>query len=256
MNASAAADLFPGIEVIDAHAHLGRWGLPGLEGTTDDLRRLLDASGIARVIVSSAMAIAYDVPGGNAEVAAACDADERIYGSIVFNARYPQQCREQIDRYADHPRFVATKYHTGYDGLPINAPENLRVIEWIAARELPLTLHTWTGDGTMAADVARRFPELPVFWFHALAADYRKAADLASELPNVYLDFITSTQERGKIETLVERLGADRIVFGTDQSLFDPIRAMGAVAEARLGDDDRRRILGGTARRVFRFAGN
>jgi len=253
MGASTVSELFPGVEVIDVHAHLGRWGHPGLAGGLDEFRRLVDQSGFSKVIISSVLAIAYDVPKGNAEVARAVESDERLYGSVVFNARYPEESRAEIERYADHPRFVSAKFHPAWTGLVINAPENLKVIELLAAKKLPVTFHSWTGDGPAAADIAKRFPELPVFWFHALAADYRKAAELARELPNVYLEFVTSTQERGKVELLVERVGADRMVFGTDMALFEPIRPLGMVAEARISDQDRRQILGLTARRVFKF---
>jgi len=250
---NATERLLGGAEVIDVHAHLGRWGHPGLGGTLDEFRRVLDRTGFSRVVVSSAMAICYDVPEGNAEVAAAAEADPRIFGSFVFNARYFQQSIRQIERYADHPRFVSAKYHPAYTGLALNAAENLRVIERLAELRVPTTFHTWTGDGAAAADVARRFPELPVFWFHALAADYRKAVELARGLPNVYLDFVTSTQERGKIETLVAGVGADRLVFGTDQTLFDPVRQLASVVEAGISDADRGKILSRTARRIFKF---
>jgi len=250
---SIVADLFPGIEVIDIHAHLGRWGNPGFTGTLDELRRLIDKAGFHKVILSSGLSIAYDVAEGNAEVAAAVESDERLYGSFVFNAHNYEQSREQVERYASHPRFVSAKFHPSYTGLALNSAENLRVIELVAAHGLPVTFHAWTGEGAASADIAKRFPSIPVIWFHALAADYRKAIVLARGLPNVYLEYVTSTQERGKIELLVEGVGANRVFFGTDQSLFDPIRALGMIAEAKISEADRRLILGQNARRVFRF---
>jgi uncharacterized protein len=253
MAKSAAAELCPGVEVIDVHAHLGRWGYPGSVGDVDELRRLLDVAGFSKVIISSGLAIAYDVPGGNAEVARATEFDERIFGSVVFNARDQKESRAEVERYADHPRFVSAKYHPAYTGLALNAPENMKIIELVARKKLPLTFHSWTGDGPAAAEIARRFPKLPVIWFHALANDYPKAAELARELPNVYLEYVTSTQERGKVELLVERLGADRLLFGTDESLFEPIRPLGQLVEAGISAADRRKILGLNARKIFRF---
>jgi predicted TIM-barrel fold metal-dependent hydrolase len=253
MSGGAVGRLFPGIEVIDVHAHLGYWGYPGSDGSLDGLRGLLDRSGFSKVIVSSALAIRYDVPEGNAAVARAAESDERIFGSVVFNAHYPEESGEQIRRYADHPRFVSAKIHPGYTGLTVNDPKNLAMIELLAERDLPLTFHSWSGDGPAAADVSGRFPKLTVIWFHALAGDYRRAAELAGGLPNVYLDFVTSTQERGKAEELVRLLGSRRLLFGTDQSLFDPVRPLGPVLEAGIGEEDRRRILGGNALELFEF---
>lgn len=249
----AAAALFPGMEVIDVHGHVGRWGYPWTSGDGRETGRLLDLAGISKVIVSSGMAIAYDVPGGNAEVARAVESDGRIYGSVVFNARRQAESREEIERYADNPRFVAAKYHPAYTGLALNAPENMKIIELIAKKRLPLTFHSWTGDGAAAVEIAKRFPEIPVIWFHALATDYRKSVELARELPNVYLEYVTSTQERGKVELLVGGIGADRVLFGTDQTLFEPIRPLGQLAEAKISAADKRKILATNAKKVFNF---
>jgi uncharacterized protein len=245
--------LLPGLEVIDAHAHLGVWGYPGSTDDVDQLRRLLDSNGFSKVIVSSAMAIKYDVPGGNAIVARATEADERIYGSVVFNANYQQESAEEIERYADHPRFVSAKVHPCGSGLQINDAQNMKMIELLAEKQLPLTFHSWTGDGPAAVEVAERFPKLAMIWFHALAADYRLAAQLALKLPNVYLDYVTSTQQRGKVDDLVKIIGADRLLFGTDQTLFDPIRPLASVLEADISQADRAAILGSNARKIFAF---
>ncbi len=253
MGANAVSELLPGFEVIDVHAHLEVRGYGETTGSVDEIRRLLDRAGFSKVILSSLRAIAYDTPAGNAAVARAVESDPRIYGSVVFNAAHPAEAREQIARYGDAPRFVSAKNYPSVSGLPINSRENFPCFEMLAAKKLPVTFHSWSGDGPAAEDAARRFPQLRFVWFHALANNYRKAAELARSLPNVVLEFVTSTQERGKVEHLVSQVGADRVVFGTDQALFDPIRQLGSVLEARLSDDDRRKVLALTARQVFNF---
>ncbi len=252
MSETILARLLPGFEVIDVHAHFGRWEYPGAAIDLDAFRRMTDRMGFAKVVVSSRTALSYDVPEGNAEIARVAEADERFYGSVIFNGHYYDQAREQVERYADHPRFVCAKIHTAMN-LAVNAPENLRVMELLAARKLPLTMHTWTGEGAAAVDAAKRFPELTFFWFHAVAADYRKAAELARPLPNVCLEFVTSTQERGKVEHLVGHFDADRIVFGTDQSLLNPVYALGPILDAKISETDRRKILSENAARLLNF---
>jgi uncharacterized protein len=252
MSDSNIARLLPGFEVIDVHAHFGRWEYPGDAIDADGFRRLTDRVGFSKVVVSSARALMYDVPEGNAEIARLAESDERFHGSVIFNGHFYDQAREQIERYAEHPRFVCAKIHTAMN-LAVNSPENLRVMELLAKKKLPLTMHTWTGDGPAAADAARRFPEVTFFWFHALASDYRKAAELAKPLPNVCLEFVTSTQERGKVEHLVRHFDADRMVFGTDQTLFSPIYALGPILDAKISDADWRKILSENAKRLLNF---
>lgn len=254
MSGKTAVDrLLPGVEVIDAHAHIGRWGSPGADGSADELRRITDRSGFSKVVVSSSLAIQYDVPEGNADVQRLVEADGRFYGAVTFNAHYPAEAKAQIERYAAHPRFVCAKNHPDHMRMAINSPANLALIELLAEKKLPLTVHTWTGHGPVVAEVAKRFPGLTFFWFHALANDYRQAAELARGLPNVCLDFVTSLQERDKVEYLITRLGPERLVFGTDQSLFSPVYALGPVLEADISDADRRKLLGLNARRLLDF---
>lgn len=252
MSDTVLARLLPDFEVVDVHAHFGGWGYPGDLIDLDGFRRLTDRMGFAKVVISSRTALTYDVTEGNAEIARVVEADERFHGSVTFNGHYYDEAREQIERYADHPRFVCAKIHSCMN-LAVNAPQNLRVMELLAARKLPLTMHTWTGDGPAAADAAKRFPELRFFWFHALASDYRKAAELAKDLPNVCLEFVTSTQERGKVEHLVQHFDVDRMVFGTDQTLFNPICALGPILDAQISAADRRKILSENARRLLNF---
>ncbi len=250
---SACAKLLPGVEVIDAHGHIGLWSAPGSDGSIDELQRMLDISGFSKVVISSANSITYDVSGGNREIAEAVARDERIFGAVAFNANYPRESREEILRYAEHPRFVCAKIHPGHMGIGIDHPDNMKLYELLAKFKLPLTAHTWTGDGPCAAKVARELPELVCIWYHALADDYRLAAELATDLPNVYLEYAVSRQIPGKVETLVEIAGADKVLFGTDQTLINPVYALGPTLEARISESDRRKVLSENARKVFDF---
>lgn len=248
-----AQRLFPGIDVIDVHGHLGNWGYPGNPGGPDQLRRLLDRSGFAKLVISSGQGLSYDPPEGNAAVARFAESDERVFGSFVINPNYPEESRAEIERYSDHPRFVSAKIYPPVTGVAPNAPACVAMAELLAEKRIPATFHTWTYDGEPLEKLAKRVPELTTVWFHAFAADYLRAAELAADLPNVYLEYVTSTQERTKVADLVAALGSHRLLFGTDQDLFDPVRPLGQLLEAEIDDEDKRRILCFNALEVFDF---
>ena len=52
---------------------------------------------------------------------------------------------------------------------------------------------------------------------------------------------------------MVGGVGADRILFGTDLPFIDCRPQVGYVAAARISDDDKRRIFGRNARKLFRL---
>lgn len=53
------------------------------------------------------------------------------------------------------------------------------------------------------------------------------------------------------LELAVEVYGADRILFGTDNPVFDDQRAIAAVTDSRLGDAEKDMIFEGNARALL-----
>ena len=61
---------------------------------------------------------------------------------------------------------------------------------------------------------------------------------------NVYIDTALSTPLQGNIEWLVENIGSEKIVYGTDMPLFDPRPTLARIALADISEKDRKNILG------------
>ena len=73
----------------------------------------------------------------------------------------------------------------------------------------------------------------------------------AKRRENVHLDLTGSILVYMAIETMVNRVGADRILFGTDIPFIDAAPGLGRVLMARLSDDEKRKILGLNAKAIF-----
>ena len=69
-------------------------------------------------------------------------------------------------------------------------------------------------------------------------------APLVRERPNVYVDIVASPVPYGGLAKLVESVGADKMLFGTDTPFFDNAHQIGKVTHARLSDEDKQKILG------------
>jgi len=74
---------------------------------------------------------------------------------------------------------------------------------------------------------------------------------VAREYEQYYLDLAGSVLLYGGLETMVERAGAEKILFGTDVPFIDPRPGLGRILCARISDDDKRKILGLNAKRLF-----
>jgi predicted TIM-barrel fold metal-dependent hydrolase len=77
---------------------------------------------------------------------------------------------------------------------------------------------------------------------------------LAERQLNLLLEPFTGGAERDKLEEGVERIGAHRILFGTNFPVLNPGVALGMVADSRLSEADKNLILGGNAAKLFGLA--
>ena len=76
-------------------------------------------------------------------------------------------------------------------------------------------------------------------------------AEFARDHANYYADLAGSARRRGALEELVELIGADRIVYGSDSPLFGFAYQTGRVLGAGLAETDKHLILRGNAERLF-----
>ncbi|RKY59388.1 MAG: hypothetical protein DRP95_05120 [Candidatus Latescibacterota bacterium] len=113
--------------------------------------------------------------------------------------------------------------------------------------DLLVLSHTWGRSDKDGPDEAEKFlREYPGVTFiagHSFHGEWERAADMAGEYPQLYLDLCAVMDDRGVLELFVERAGSHKILFGTDLPWFDPHYYIGAVLSADISDDARRDIF-------------
>ena len=78
-----------------------------------------------------------------------------------------------------------------------------------------------------------------------------EAIAAAQKYPNVYLETCSTYRTPGVIEELVEKGGADRVLYGSDMPLMDPRPQIGKIITARISSEAKRMALGGNAARLL-----
>lgn len=196
--------------------------LPGLifESTPGDLLEGMNDSQI-----NGAMVIAHPPMIPNEFVLEmAQDHPDRFY-PVVFIPSGTSRPGQALKRLAQHGA-KALKIHPAADGEGVDSPRYRALLRAAADLGLPVILHT----GCMNAHVFYRDPdqgraERFAPWFenykslrfilaHMNYHQPQVALDLMEEHPNVYTD--TSWQPAELIGEAVRRVGAKRILFGTD----------------------------------------
>ena len=219
--------------------------------------RVMDRCGVSHAVLASCLAIELDTAAGNAATAAAVAAHPgRLSGYLTLNPH--QNPDAEAARWAGDSRFVGIKLHPSLHEYPITGP-GYRVVWELAARTgWPVLTHTWTGsaydDPGMVAAVAERHPEVTFLLGHsgALPYGFDTAIELAERHPNLYLEICGSYFTSRDLERMVRRLGAHRVVYGSDFPFIDLRYSIGRVLYADLPLADRVTVLGGAFAALLR----
>jgi hypothetical protein len=110
-------------------------------------------------------------------------------------------------------------------------------------------VHTWESDPNcgplLLGPVAHQFPQTKIILGHCGVTwrGYEQSFEVAADASNTFLDITGSQSHRTIIERAVARLGAHRVLFGSDMPYLEAAMILGRILSARISDDDREKIL-------------
>ncbi len=238
--------------VIDIYGHLGTW--PWLNADPDALLRAMQRARIDMTIVSSRLAVTSNFVEGNFKLKAGIDGVPQLLGYVVVNPAYVEQSITEMRRYLNAPNFVGAKLHPDASGQPLDSAATLELVNAYRRYSKPLVVHVRGSAQVRAlATLAAAAPNLKIVVAHAGGTAFAECLALATRQLNLLLEPFTGGSERGKIEEAVEKIGAHRLLFGTDYPTLNPGVALGMLADAGISDSDRSLILGGNAAKLFQL---
>lgn len=245
------------VTIVDAHAHAGPYSLFYIpDSDPASMVRVMDRCGVATTVLSTNLAIQLDVRTGNEATAAAATAfPGRLLGYITVNPW--QDPAAEIARWGDDPRFVGFKLHPELHAYPLTGSRYAPVWEFAEATGSPVLTHTWAGSVYNGLDhletVAEAHPKAVILAGHAGATlpGYEAAIEVARRHPGVILEICGSFNHGDVISRMVDEVGSDQVVFGSDFPFIDLRFSLGRVLFASLTDADRSAVLGGTMTRLL-----
>ncbi|MGI6294658.1 MAG: amidohydrolase family protein [Armatimonadota bacterium] len=245
--------------IIDGHAHLGYWHnfyIP--QHTAADMVRMMDRVGVECCISSACAGISTEYRAGNSEVIQAMkEFPGRILGFCAVNPNFPaSELRDELNRCFD-AGMIAIKYHPSCHIHPIDGEGYRAAWEYADEHKLAVLTHTDSGGPhcsvTQAGKCAAQYPNTEVIIGHC-GFGYAGAAlcaQVAKEVSNAYFDLAASTANLDLVETIVEGVGADRTLFGTDIPFLDCRIQLGRLAFSKLNDDQLTQVLSANAARIY-----
>jgi len=246
--------------VIDAHAHSGtdKSILPtsGPDGMVETMDRL----GVNVACISgSGGIVSTDVSVTNDSMVEAVQAyPDRFIGYTRVDPHYPEEIRPELERRYRQAGVRNVKIHPAGHNYPVTGEDYAPAWEYARQHKSVVLVHSSIGSATcrpkMFDEVAAKYPDIQIIIGHSGndRDGYKEAAEVAEKHRNIWLETsgwcMTSL---GALEYVVDRIGSDRILFGTDFVFISEPFSLGAIAYAGISDEDKRKIMGLNAVELF-----
>lgn len=240
------------LDIIDMHAHIGRYSFSIPDLSPESIVRVMDRMGVRRLVCSPMRVMTQYTEEGNALVLDAMKAHpERILGYVAVRPLDADKVRTSVLKWLD-AGFTGIKLHSN-NGFPYSDAAYTPAYEIANERCLPVLFHTW-GEPEMLdlmRELSAKYPDASLLLAHAGTCNEEGYISIARDCPNVYLDPTLSISPRGLIQRLVEGAGADRIVWGSDACFLSMAQQLGKVVAARIPEEDKKKILRDNAERIL-----
>lgn len=244
-----------GIEVFDAHSHIGE-DLDGRQMTAEGMRERQRAAGISRSIVFplNDPNAREDFSGPNDVLWEAYEAyPEHLVPFFRLNPHQPSQA--EFERCLERG-FVGLKLHPVSQKFPLDEPKAVELFEMAAGADIPVLIHAGFGMERVVEPLLptlEKNPGLRLILGHAGMVDVLEASRAFLEYPNVL--FETSVVKAKDLYVLFRSMPAERICFGSDIPYGDLPSTLHAALRAAdlagLTEEDLRGLLSHNIRRWF-----
>jgi predicted TIM-barrel fold metal-dependent hydrolase len=241
--------------VIDGHIHWGRWrpereGWPG--ATLDEIRAALARSGIDGAVL---------MPTDEADNVGLAEAlAPNPEGFHFFAWLDPHHVDRTMTFLEEHRGHVAgLKVHPSLERLRVDDPAWTPFLEFADRWRLPVIVHCgrWQemASWKFCLTVAERHPDASIIIAH-MGGDLPTLQQECSlevahrGLPNVYLG-TESIREYYSLRIALDRLGPERILFGSDYPLGWPAAYLAVFDGALPSEEERRLVLGANLLRLM-----
>jgi predicted TIM-barrel fold metal-dependent hydrolase len=242
--------------IVDAHTHIGScyargWYQSPKETLNSAVIARMNRLGVDCIITAPHMLGAGMMSAANISAANAADEHPgRIYGYIsICPNEGLNAVKAELKRYQYDTRFVGLKLLPGYHGSLLQK-EYQYAADFADEMACIVLIHTWSGDPPIyeIEKMLEKRNRIKILCAHQGGGyDYltKELAEAMKRQPNLYMEICGSLNNVLSMEDIVQLVGEDRIVYGSDSINLDMRYDFGRVVFSTLADDVKKKLLSG-----------
>lgn len=247
--------------IIDSHAHISHEGAQGtgfMHQPFSDAPSMVERAktmGISSACISAWIGVWSDYEDGNEIVHDAMRRFPKFYrGYATLQPQYVKDWKREIAKVHGRYRMGGLKPYFPRTGLAYSHPGWAPWFEFGNRHRCYTLIHP---SDNFVADMNALIPRYPDMWFilaHTGGSfgSARDGIEIAKKFPNVSLEITLTSVTYRVIEFMVDHVGADRVLFGTDQPMRDPIPQFGWLAYSHCTPGQKQKMFGENMRAILR----
>lgn len=224
--------------------------------SAENLLQYGQEAGTCRFAVCSSAVNAHQVAAINTFIAEEC----RQYPSFLgLGTLFPtmKNYQEELDRIQELG-LHGIKIHSDFQKIPLDAPEAVPMYRELARRGLPVLFHMGDARYDYSApfrlqNLVRQVPDLIAIAAHFGGYQDWDASYALPQAPNVWYDTSSTLAflSRDRAMSMLERLGPERFLYGTDFPMWDPREELKRFLSLDLDPGLQEKILYGNFQTLF-----
>lgn len=258
-------------KIIDAHCHIyppkimekavktiGEfYGIPMQERGDANALSNNENFGVTNCIVCSVATTAKQVTSINNFILSEVKAHPEFFGLITLHQDLSKQEIKDALNFALDNNFKGIKLHPDFQKFNIDDEKVFNIYE-LAEGKFPILFHTGDNRYTYSepkrlCNVAKKFTDLKCIGAHFGGYQHWQDVEMYNETPNVFFDTSSTTAflSKEKCKELIELLGANRFMFGTDYPMWEINEEIARFNKIDLTEGEKQDILFNNANRIY-----
>ena len=252
------------IDIIDIHAHLGSYfQFPIRQNEIKEIIEIAESYGIKKMCVSHLIAFLYDAKEGNSLTLGGINDFKKLFlfGGVI-DPRW-SETKIETEYLNINPKVsMWNELHPALHQYPISGIGYKVILDLIKKNPKPVLFHTDESDQYSKPgqidELAKLYPEIPFIIGHSgnVIGGFEIAVEIAKKYDNVFLDSTFSRNYFGLMKWMIKKVGAEKILFGSDMPFLNGAAQIGKLYEAGITDNDRQKIFHDNAAKLLQIKGS
>lgn len=243
--------------IIDSFALLGT-SVFGYSATREDLLRAMDEAQVERAVVCPARPREYHLGPANDALAVEVSDDERLIGFARVDPNLGNDAAAEAERALGELGLMGLFLHPWEETFRVSAPAVGATVEVARTAGVPVLIaagYPWLSEGLQVGELAARFPDVAFIATNGgqlnISGLGQTDIELAMErCPNLHLQ-TAGVYREDFLENVVERFGADRLLFSSGFPITDPRLEVQRPRSMHVDEGVQAAVLGENAGRIL-----